>query len=122
MWVVGRSNVLKVSKKCLATMLGLDQLGELKCSLRPPRRSGGQRREHSLPKLGALSGEEGGWKYVEGVEMNEKGYFRIRHRQRLGPGKRTLSSHSTERFTARKGVEWKWRRSTRRGNSKPVLF
>ena len=52
----------------------LGTLGELKRFLR---------REHSLAEVRGASGEEGGWKYVEGAEMNEKGYFKIHHRQRF---------------------------------------
>jgi len=36
-----------------------------------------------LPQLGALSGDEGGWKYVERAKMNEKVYVKISHRQRF---------------------------------------
>ena len=38
--------------------------------------------EHFLAAVMSLSGEEG-WKYVEGADMNEKGYFKLRHRQRF---------------------------------------
>ena len=75
-------------QKCLAAGLLPDAAGSAGegggrlSSLRSPSRSVGQGREHTLcPQLGALSGEEG-WNYVEGAEMNDKGFLKLRHRHR----------------------------------------
>ena len=71
MWDVGRaytkitSNISKVNEKRLAAGLRLDPLGELKRSLRPPSRSGGQGREHSLDEVRGVF-RRGGWMEVHG--------------------------------------------------------
>ena len=46
-----------------------------------PNRSDCHGREHSLVQLGPFATGKSGRDLVEGSELNEKGYFSIRHRQ-----------------------------------------